>query len=101
MDTILILDSSIFLLLTILANLSRRIGYALEIPPYYRGFYIGAGFLALLMAVEILVPVFTSPTHFSQDLLAITLCIRAIIVLTVLPLCFIYWKWLFAENLKK
>jgi len=96
MDALYILDASVFLMLTILANLSRRIGEALQIPPHYKLFSTGSVLLLIVVTADILAGLFWGDTAK-----AITVSLRALIAAVAVPICFRYWVWLFNENISR
>lgn len=96
MDMIVILDLSVFLLLIVLANLSRRIGEALMIPGFYRVLFYMSG----LVAFAALVDIFIKGLEGVEYIHTITLILRAAAAVISIPVCYKYWKWLLKENLK-
>lgn len=95
MELLFILDISLFLILLVLGNLSARIGEALQIPPFYRIFYIEAITLAILPLVDLIFSEF-----LGQKSDSITIYIRAIAIIPAFPVSYRYWKWLLRENLR-
>jgi hypothetical protein len=95
-----ILDIAASVIITVLATLSKRLGAALKISPYYRLLYgsvvliITASFLnavslELSAALGInLSGAFPNALRFIAGAIAVGVCLR-------------YWKWLFTEFLKK
>lgn len=96
MEALFILDASVFLMLTVLANLSRRIGEALQIGSHYRLLYSGAALLLIVMVADILAELYTWETAKY-----ITISLRAFVATMAIPICFRYWYWLFNENLSR
>ena len=94
METIFFIDISVIILLLVIADLSKRIGEALQIPPLYRIFYV--------VAVLITISTFLDTIFGSFEVVTLTTqLIRAISLVTTIPLCMRYWKWLFTENIKR
>ncbi len=93
---------SIFMMLMVLALLSRRLGSVTRSAPYYVGLYIAA----LLMAVSLLFKILskggniTFLTQADQDVLM--LVIYAVLPAAALTIAVImawrYWSWLLAER---
>lgn len=96
MEMLIIIDLSVFLLLIVLANLSRRIGEALMIPGYYRILFYMAGIIAFASMVDIFIKGIENVGYIHT----ITLLVRAAAALISIPVCYKYWKWLLKENLK-
>ncbi len=89
----------------ILANLSRRFGFILKMPAYYRGFYLAIGLMAvalvshMLRATLILDPK-AAPSPFDQNwfyLLTYYLPM-AISISICLGVAWRYWSWLLKEQ---
>ncbi len=97
MEMLFILDISIFLLLIVLANLSKRIGEAMMIPPFYQILY----YLAVLVAGASITDVVVKGMQDLDYIHTITLSARSIAAIVSIPVCYRYWKWLFNENLKR
>lgn len=96
MEMIIIIDLSVFLLLIVLANLSRRIGEALMIPGYYRILFYMSGIIAFSSLVDI----FIKGIENVEYIHTITLIVRSVAAIVSIPVCYKYWKWLLKENLK-
>ena len=96
MDAMYILDASVFLMLTVLANLSRRIGDALQIPPHYKLFSTGSILLLTVVIADI-----ASGLFWGDTAKMITVALRALIAAVAVPICFRYWYWLFNENVSR
>jgi len=90
-DPIHILDVSVFTLMLILAVLSKRIGEAMKVPPFYHYYYTCSVLLIMLVVLDILM----------SEVLAVTIALRTGLVFSTLPVTLIYWRWLFVENIKK
>ena len=99
-DAVYILDVSVFLLIMILSELSKRIGEALKVPHFYHYYYTCAALLIFLIIVDIVSP-YILPNTAKHEIFVITLALRAGLVLSTFPVAMIYWRWLFSENLKR
>jgi hypothetical protein len=89
----------------ILANLSRRYGEVIRLPPYYRGFYVAIGLLSLAFIVHLVhdnaflaseqqssilnEDWFYLPTYYLPLALAVTLAIG---------IAWRYWSWILKEQ---
>ncbi|MBN1981313.1 MAG: hypothetical protein JW795_07280 [Chitinivibrionales bacterium] len=93
---IIFLDLSVFIMMIVLANLSRRIGEAMEKPPYYKLLY-GASILVALAAV---ISTITANLSTEQALISQTIpmgmrCFAGLLsVFSTLQ----YWQWLFSAS---
>jgi len=99
-DAVYILDVSVFFLMMILAELSKRIGEALNVPHFYHYYYTCSAMLIFIVAVDMILPMFMVDADKSE-ILTVTMALRAGLVLSTFPVAMIYWRWLFSENLKK
>ena len=99
-DAVYILDVSVFFLMMILAELSKRIGAALNVPHFYHYYYTCSVMLIFIVAVDMILPAFMVDADRSE-ILTTTMALRAGLVLSTFPVAMIYWRWLFSENLKK
>ncbi len=97
MDLLFSLDISLVILLWVLANLSRRIGDALTIPPYYKFFYYQAVLLALVIPFDTIWSQFYEVNDTTMYY-TISLSLRVFVVISAFPVAFRYWKWLFTEK---
>lgn len=91
--SLLLFDISSLATMVLVAHLSKQLGTALKIKPYYRVLY---GTSALVLAAGCLDIVrSTMGLALSWMIAAHTLrCMGSVIALLA---CFPYWKWLFAE----
>ena len=97
MTAYFILDLSVFLMLAILANLSRRIGEPLQIPPHYRILYTGAALLLFVIIGDVISEIFV----WGDTAKYITIPLRGLIALSALPVLWRYWSWLINEKLTR
>ncbi|MBN1887966.1 MAG: hypothetical protein JW850_08235 [Thermoflexales bacterium] len=93
---------SILFMLYILANLSRRLGSVTKMKPYYWGFYVAMG----LIAVAIIARIIQSSLQLSSGvepyppglyLLAYHLPLALAVTLGAV-IAWRYWGWLFRES---
>ncbi|NLE01217.1 MAG: hypothetical protein GX640_15225 [Fibrobacter sp.] len=88
-------DISVITIMIILAYLSKRLGDALKILPYYKGLYITASLIACASGLD-----FLRGSKFEFSLPVLSISIRFIASGAAIFICFKYWKWLFSEFLK-
>jgi hypothetical protein len=93
---------SIFVVLIVMALLSKRLGIVTRTRPYYLGFYVAA----LLMGISIIVRIMGSPTAIDPNL-PLQQDGTVIFFYGILPalsltlgviVAWRYWSWLFAER---
>lgn len=97
---------SVMYTLYILANFSQRLGAVTKIKPYYRGFYVAMGFLAIALLARVTYGSLAFSLESStgaSDVSLITLAAYYIpfviaIVISV-AIAWHYWNWLFKEKL--
>jgi chromate transport protein ChrA len=92
---ILLFDISMVILMIILAYLSKRLGDALKIKPYYKGLFVTAFIIILASCFDFIT---TTLSQFSIPYLSLSL--RFISGCTAFLICLKYWKWLFSEFFK-
>jgi hypothetical protein len=90
--TLVLLDCSVVISMLILAYLSKRLGNALKIRPYYLLLYVTALLVAVAGGIDIAAMSF-SVMNWPQS----TLYIRSIAGCIAVGVCLRYWKWLFSE----
>jgi hypothetical protein len=88
----IMLDFSIVLSLLILAYLSKRLGDALKIRPYYFILYAAALLIGMAGAADVTAKMFA----FSFPPL-VPLAVRCSAALAALGACLRYWSWLFSD----
>jgi hypothetical protein len=96
LHTLALFDASAILTMIILAYLSRRLGEALKIPPFYRILYLTSGFIACAAIGETI----------SNDIgltvpQSIPMLVRLASAGTAFLVCLKYWNWAFSEYLRK
>jgi hypothetical protein len=89
---IVLFDVSAILIMVILAYLSRPLGVALKIPPYYRLLYLTSLVIALTAIGETIGN--DQALHIPQ---AIPMLLRFFSALTAFLVCLKYWNWAFSE----
>jgi len=94
--SIVVFDVSSIIAMLVIASLSKSIGEALKIIPYYKVLYITAS-LVLIAAAADTIPLGAHGAGSKTFFLAL----RCIAGLIALPVCLRYWKWLIAEYFKK
>lgn len=96
----IISSSALLIIIYILYGLSRRLGDAMQIKPYYHLYSIGFAFILLSILAQINL-IFNSMT-FSQiqnpQIIVIIYLLLAIGVTLSLIACVKYWGWLLKEN---
>jgi hypothetical protein len=88
-------DFSAIVIMVLLAQLSKGMGEALKIPPYFRLLYGSAGAVAVCFIFDTI--------HRNANIPfpdALTLAVRLIAGALALGVCLRYWQWLFSEFLK-
>ena len=93
--SLILFDASAVIIMFIIASLSRRIGEALKVPPYYRILYL----TSLLIAITAIGDTICNDInfHISQS---IPMCLRFVSATCAFLVCLRYWSWLFSEYLK-
>ena len=90
--TMILLDCSVVTSMLILAYLSKRLGNALKIRPYYALLYFSAILIAVATGIDIAASSLSVP-HWPL----LSLYIRGIAGCIAFGVCLRYWKWLFSE----
>ncbi len=91
-QTLFFFDVSTVTLMLVIAYLSKRLGDALQIKPYYRIFLFTSAAVVIASAMDTLplpldfkfIPILTNTLRCFSALLAFAVALK-------------YWKWLFAE----
>jgi hypothetical protein len=94
--SLILFDASAILAMIIIAYLSRRLGEALKIRPYYRILYVTAVFLAVAAVIDVISNDFN--IHIPQGL---PMLVRLASAGTAFIVCLKYWNWAFSEYLRK
>jgi uncharacterized membrane protein len=89
----------------ILANLSRRYGEVIRMPPYYRGFYVAMGLVAIALFSHLMQDMVISapdqgPELLSQEwfhLLTYYLPLALAVTLSI-GIAWRYWSWILKEH---
>jgi hypothetical protein len=95
LQNIVFFDISSVIAMLIVAALSKTIGEALKIKPYYKFLY----FTSACVMVSAIIDTVPFKTNI-EELKTITLALRCIAGLIALPVCLRYWKWLISEFFK-
>jgi hypothetical protein len=77
----------------LVAHLSKQLGSALKIKPYYRILYGTAAIILAAGSIDIIL----SATGFTPGWQSAAFFLRCAGSALALLACFPYWKWLFAE----
>jgi hypothetical protein len=94
--SLILFDASAILAMIIIAYLSRRLGEALKIRPYYRILYVTAVFLAVAAVIDVISNDFN--IHIPQGT---PMIVRLASAGTAFIVCLKYWNWAFSEYLRK
>lgn len=91
-QSIFMVDIAMMIAMLVLANLSKRLGEALKVPPFYRILYVSATCVFAALAIDtfhatLQYPVLNLISMYTRAAAGVLAC------LTCLP----YWKWLFGE----
>ena len=89
-------DFSMIFIMLILAYLSKRLGDALKIPPFYRLLLITALVIFSAGALDII----GLTTRWQVDQ-TITFACRCVATVVAFFVCLRYWSWIFTEFLHK
>jgi hypothetical protein len=89
----------------ILANLSRRYGQVIRLPPYYRGYYVAMGlicvaFLSHLVQDSVIIAPEQAPTLLDNDgFYLLTYYLPTVIAVTLgIGVAWRYWGWILKEQ---
>jgi hypothetical protein len=93
---IILFDASVVVIMLIIAYLSRRIGEALKIKPYYRILYLTSLIIALAALGDTLFNDIN--IHINQ---IIPMGLRFAATCTAFLVGLRYWSWAFSEFLRK
>ncbi len=94
--SLILFDASAIIAMIIIAYLSRRLGEALKVKPYYRIFYVTSIFVALAAVLQTI----------SNDIginvpQSIPMLVRLASACIAFLVCLKYWNWAFYEYLRK
>jgi hypothetical protein len=96
LHSIILFDASVVVIMLIIAYLSRRIGEALKIKPYYRILYVTSLVIALTALGDIVLN--DVNIHINQ---LIPMGLRLASTCTAFFVSLRYWSWAFSEYLRK
>jgi hypothetical protein len=82
--------------MTVMAYLSRRLGEALKVPPYYRVLYV----TAVLIAVAAIIDTIANDINLYVPQ-SIPMLVRLVSACAAFFVCLKYWNWAFSEYLRK
>jgi hypothetical protein len=89
-------DATAAIMMLVLAYLSRRLGEAMHIRPYYVIFFVTAALIVTASGLE------TIPRTLSFEFMALLAnLLRFVAAAAAFAVALRYWKWLFAEFSKK
>ena len=95
LHSIVVFDVSCIIAMLVIASLSKSLGEALIIKPYYKLLYLSASMVLVAAAADTL-PIMSCSACSKMVFIAI----RCAAGLIALPVCLRYWKWLIAEYFK-
>lgn len=98
-QSLIFLDIAAVTIMLVLASLSRSLGEALKIPPYYGAFYAGVGAIVAALLVNA-TPVSGPGITDRGSSLIVPMLLRLIGGIVSAGACLRYWKWLFLEYFK-
>jgi hypothetical protein len=99
-DALVLYDISAVVLLLLLASLSKRLGEALKVPPYYNVLYGSAICMAAAFCIDLFDMVLALRiVHMPSWVIPSTL--RCVGTISGLLVSLVYWRWLFGELFKK
>ena len=96
LHSIILFDASVVVIMLIIAYLSRRIGEALKIKPYYRILYLTSVVITLTALCDTILNDIT--IHINQ---IIPMGLRFAATCTAFLVSLRYWSWAFSEFLRK
>jgi hypothetical protein len=94
--SLILFDASVVVIMVIIAYLSRRIGEALKIKPYYRILYLTSFVVALTALGDTILNDIN--IHINQFIL---MGLRFVSACTAFAVSLRYWSWAFSEFLRK
>jgi hypothetical protein len=97
---LLFIDAATAVIMLVLASLSKGLGNALKIRPYYRLLYFSAG---LVLAASLMSAVYFDCAAAGKTCLVSIAAPAARLTagITAFFVCMRYWKWLFSEFFKR
>lgn len=96
MHSLIVFDASVVVIMIIIAYLSRRIGEALKIKPYYRLLYV----TSLIIAITALGDSILNDINIHVPAI-IPMGIRFCAAVCAFVVSLRYWSWAFFEYLRK
>lgn len=92
LQSLFVVDMAMMFGMLVLADLSRRLGEALKVRPYYRLLYVTTAFVFVAFGIDTFRETLQYPV-LNVVSMALRACAGALAVVVCLP----YWKWLFPE----
>jgi hypothetical protein len=92
---LILFDIAAVMAMMVVAYLSKNMGEALKIPPYYKILYVTAMFITFAAIADSVPRNILFP--FSKT---VTMGLRCAAGIIALPVCLRYWKWLISEFFK-
>lgn len=92
---LILFDIAAVMALMVIAYLSKSMGDALKIPPFYRVFHLTSIIIALAAIMDSIPKNALFP--YSET---ISMALRCLAGILALPVCLRYWKWLISEYFK-
>jgi hypothetical protein len=96
LHSLILFDASVVVIMIIIAYLSRRIGDALKIKPYYRILYL----TSIVIALTALGDIILNDINIHIDPI-VPIGLRFISACTAFLVSLRYWSWAFSEYLRK
>ena len=97
---LLFLDAAAAVLMLVLASLSKGLGSALKIRPYYLMLYVCAGMVLFASLLTAVCTDYSSAGKTVMPFIASS-ALRLLAGITAVAISLRYWKWLFTEFFKK
>jgi hypothetical protein len=94
--SLILFDGSVMVIMIIAAYLSRRLGEALKIPPYYRLLYL----TAIVIAVTAVGQTIGNDLNI-RIAQSVPMVLRFVSALVAFLVCLKYWNWAFTEFFRK
>jgi chromate transport protein ChrA len=91
LQALVLLDISSILLMIVLAYLSKRLGEAMKIKPFFKILYVTSIMIVFALGID-----FTAVYFDKQIFTMLSLSMRFAAGLAAFVVCMVYWKWLFS-----
>jgi len=97
-SSIIAFDGASVILMFVLASLSKRLGEAMKVTPFYRLFYIAIALIISSSLINLMGSNFISIAHlWKYTVPSFLRCIAGLMAIIALLR---YWNWLFSEFFK-